>query len=89
MKRPRWTPAEDATLRRLYGHVKQAEIAKRLGKTLGSVYGRCHYLGLVGGFATGRGRMPACDQYLGPRLTIQKDGLPTGVVRVVRHRLRG
>ena len=89
MKRPRWTPAEDATLRKLYGHVSQAAIARKLGKTVGAVYGRCHYIGLVGGFAPGRGRMPTCGQYFGPRLTIDQDNLPAGIVRVVRHRLRG
>ena len=85
----RWTPAEDETLRSLYGHVSQDKIARKLNRSKQSVYARCHFIGLVGGFTPGRGRMPTCGQYLGPRLTTICDGLPAGVVRIVRHRLRG
>ena len=82
----RWSPVEDETLRKLYGHVSQDKIARKLNRSTHSIYARCHFLGLAGGFAPGRGRMPACGQYFGPRLTINQDDLPTGVVRVVRHR---
>ena len=85
----RWSPVEDETLRKLYGHVSQDKIARKLHRSTQSVYARCHFIGLVGGFSAGRGRPPTCGQYFGPRLTINQDDLPTGVVRVVRHRLRG
>ncbi len=48
MKGTPWTPAEDAKLRDLYGTlIETAEIARRIGRPLNSVYGRAGKLGLV------------------------------------------
>ena len=89
MKRPRWTPREDRILRDLYGTVPQSKIAAKLGKTLASVYGRCHYIGLRQGFALGRNRPPTGINVHGPRITISDQNLHPGITRVVTHRLIG
>lgn len=49
MKTPRrfWTPADDAELARAYPTQTAAELAARLGRTLGAVYQRVEKLGLA------------------------------------------
>lgn len=48
-RRPRWTPAEIAILKRLYRTHSNAEIAKVLGRKISSVVFKAHLLGLSKG----------------------------------------
>lgn len=84
----RWTPEQDRVLRELYGHMPMTKIAHRLGAPVQSVYRRAHYIGLSGGYEPGRNRPPR-EGYFGPRVSIQSDRLPAGIVSVTRHRIIG
>jgi hypothetical protein len=48
-KRPRWTQDEVATLKRLYRTKSNAEIARRLGRTVSSIVFKGYRLGLSKG----------------------------------------
>lgn len=48
MRAPRWTKQEENVLRKLYGMVRNREIAARLGRTLASVGLKARELGLAG-----------------------------------------
>ena len=45
-KMPRWTRAELAKLRRLHLHLSNLEVARRMGRSLGSIVTQAHELGL-------------------------------------------
>lgn len=46
MTRRHWTATEDATVRRLYSDTPTAQLARQLGRPVGSVYQRAYLLGL-------------------------------------------